>query len=224
MALVYQTMMQLTGILFCLLGWVLSCLTTYLPQWKNLNLDLNELEIWTMGLWQACVVQEEGGMQCKEFDSFLALPPELKISRILMFLSNGFGLSGLLLSSFGLDCLKIGEQQQDLKKRLLLLGGIFFWISGVTAIVPVSWVAHTTVQEFWDENIPDIVPRWDFGEALFIGWFAGFCLVLGGSMINCTACSAVTQSSLVHYIAAQETNLYINHGDPICLIILLKEY
>ncbi|XP_062991661.1 claudin-22 [Elgaria multicarinata webbii] len=203
MALVYRTMMQLAGILFCLLGWVLSCLTTYLPQWKNLNLELNELEIWTMGLWQACVVQEEGGMQCKEFDSFLALPPELKISRILMFVSNGLGLSGLLFSGFGLDCLKIGEQQQDLKKRLLLLGGIFFWISGVTAIVPVSWVAHIIVQEFWDENIPDIVPRWDFGEALFIGWFAGFCLILGGSLLNCTVCSTDAQSSSVHYSAAE---------------------
>lgn len=204
MALVYRMMLQLAGILFCLLGWVLSCLTTYLPQWKNLNLELNELEIWTMGLWQACVVQEEGGMQCKEFDSFLALPPELKISRILMFVSTGLGLSGLFLSGFGLDCLKFGEQQQDLKKRLLLLGGIFSWISGITAIIPVSWVAHTTVQEFWDETIPDIVPRWDFGEALFVGWFAGFCLILGGSLLNCTVCSNGAHSSSVHYSVAEE--------------------
>ncbi|XP_042324317.1 putative claudin-24 [Sceloporus undulatus] len=211
MALMYRTTMQLAGILFSLLGWVLSCLTTYLPQWKNLNLELNELEIWTMGLWQACVFQEEGGMQCKEFDSFLALPFELKISRILMFTSNGLGLSGLLLSGLGLDCLKIGEQQQDLKKKLLLMGGIFFWISGITAIVPVSWVAHTTVQEFWDESIPDIVPRWDFGEALFVGWFAGFCLILGGALLNCTVCSTDTQSSLVHYTVAevQDTCQYL---------------
>ncbi|KAK2529868.1 claudin-22 [Columba livia] len=159
MALVHRPMMQLSGMLFSLVGWVLSCLTTYLPQWKNLNLELNELEIWTMGLWQACVVQEEGGMQCKDFDSFLALPPELRISRILMFFSNGSGLLGLLVSGFGLDCLKIGERQQEQKKRLLLFGGMLFWISGITAIVPVSWVAHSTVQEFWDENIPDIVPR-----------------------------------------------------------------
>ncbi|KAK2517775.1 claudin-22 [Columba guinea] len=160
MALVHRPMMQLSGMLFSLVGWVLSCLTTYLPQWKNLNLELNELEIWTMGLWQACVVQEEGGMQCKDFDSFLALPPELRISRILMFFSNGSGLLGLLVSGFGLDCLKIGERQQEQKKRLLLFGGMLFWISGMTAIVPVSWVAHSTVQEFWDENIPDIVPRY----------------------------------------------------------------
>ncbi|NXL94058.1 CLD22 protein, partial [Alectura lathami] len=204
MASVCRPGVQLSGILLALLGWVLSCLTTYLPQWKNLNLELNELEIWTMGLWQACVVQEEGGMQCKDFDSFLALPPELRISRILMFSSNGLGLLGLLFSGLGLDCLKIGERQQDHKKRLLLFGGTLFWVSGITAIVPVSWVAHSTVQEFWDENIPDIVPRWDFGEALFVGWLAGFCLLLGGSLLNCTICSTEVHPSSARYAAAEQ--------------------
>ncbi|NXU57299.1 CLD22 protein, partial [Turnix velox] len=204
MALVYRPTLQWSGLIFSLLGWVLSCLTTYLPQWKNLNLELNELEIWTMGLWQACVVQEEGGMQCKDFDSFLALPPELRISRVLMVFSNGSGLLGLLLSGFGLDCSKISERQQEQKKRLLLFGGMLFWLSGMMAIVPVSWVAHSTVQEFWDESIPDIVPRWDFGEALFVGWLAGFCLILGGSLLTFTICSTEVRLSRGHYTAAEQ--------------------
>lgn len=43
-------------------------------------------------------------------------------------------------------------------------GGILSWTSGITALVPVSWVAHVTVQEFWDETLPEIVPRWEFGR------------------------------------------------------------
>ncbi|XP_069872142.1 claudin-22 [Dipodomys merriami] len=199
MALVFRTAMQSVGLSLSLLGWVLSCLTNYLPHWKNLNLDLNEMENWTMGLWKTCVIQEEVGKQCKDFDSFLALPAELRVSRVLMFLSNGLGLLGLLLSGFGLDCLRIGERQQDFKKRLLILGGILLWTSGVTALVPVSWVAHMTVLEFWDESIPEIVPRWEFGEALFIGWFAGFALVLGGSVLQCAACSAPAPLPSAHY-------------------------
>ncbi|XP_003792883.1 claudin-22 [Otolemur garnettii] len=61
MALVFRTVAQLAGILLSPLGWVLSCLTNYLPHWKNLNLELNEMENWTMGLWQTCVTQEELG-------------------------------------------------------------------------------------------------------------------------------------------------------------------
>ncbi|XP_012371639.1 claudin-22-like [Octodon degus] len=189
MALVFRTAMQSVGLALSLLGWVLSCLTNYLPHWKNLNLDLNEMENWTMGLWKTCVIQEEVGRQCKDFDSFLALPAELRISRILMFLSNGLGFLGLLVSGLGLDCLRIGQRQQDLKGRLLILGGILLWTSGVTALIPVSWVAHITVQEFWDESIPEIVPRWEFGEALFLGWFAGLSLLLGGCLLHCAACS-----------------------------------
>ncbi|KAK2114996.1 Claudin-22 [Saguinus oedipus] len=203
MALVFRTVAQLAGVSLSLLGWVLSCLTNYLPHWKNLNLDLNEMENWTMGLWQTCVVQEEAGMQCKDFDSFLALPAELRISRILMFLSNGLGFLGLLVSGFGLDCLRIGESQRDLKRRLLILGGILSWTSGISALVPVSWVAHTTVQEFWDETIPDIVPRWEFGEALFLGWFAGLSLVIGGCLLNCAACSSHAPLASGHYAVAQ---------------------
>ncbi|XP_007939080.1 claudin-22 [Orycteropus afer afer] len=203
MTLVFRTMAQLVGISLSLLGWVLTCLTNYLPHWKNLNLELNEMENWTMGLWQTCVIQEEVGRQCKDFDSFLALPAELKISRILMFLSNGLGLVGLLVSGFGLDCLRIGERQPDLKKQLLILGGVLLWASGITVLIPVSWVAHVTVQEFWDETIPEIVPRWEFGEALFIGWFAGFSLVLGGCLLNCAACSARAPLAAGRYAAAE---------------------
>lgn len=190
MALVFRVAMQFVGLLLSLLGWVLSCLTNYLPHWRNLNLDLNEMENWTTGLWQACVVQEEVGTQCKAFESFLALPAELRIARILMFLSNGLGLLGLLVSGFGLDCSRIGGTRPGLKKGLLILGGTLCGAAGVAALVPVSWVAHVTVQEFWDETVPEIVPRWEFGEALFLGWCAGSSLLLGGALLSCAACAA----------------------------------
>ncbi|XP_066239619.1 putative claudin-24 [Saccopteryx leptura] len=218
MALVFRAVMQFVGLLLSLLGWVLAIITTYLPHWKNLNLDLNEMENWTMGLWQTCVIQEEGGMQCKDFDSFLALPVELRVARILMFLSNGLGFLGLLVSGSGLDCLRIGQGQQELKKRLLILGGILFWTAGIAALVPVSWVAHMTVREFWDETVPEIVPRWEFGEALFIGWFAGVSLLLGGCLLNWAACSPPAFLASGHYAVAETQTQcpYLENGtaDP----------
>lgn len=214
MALVFRVAMQFVGLLVSLLGWVLSIITTFLPHWKNLNLDLNEMENWTMGLWQTCVIQEEVGRQCKDFDSFLALPAELRISRVLMFLSNGLGFLGLLASGFGLDCLRVGERQQELKKRLLIVGGTLFWTAGIAALVPVSWVAHVTVQEFWDETMPEVVPRWEFGEALFTGWFAGFSLLLGGCLLICVACSTHVPLASGHYVVEemQTRFLYLENG------------
>ncbi|XP_030048520.1 putative claudin-24 [Microcaecilia unicolor] len=204
--------MQFCALFLSLLGCVLSCVTTYVPLWKNLNLDLNELEIWTMGLWQVCVVQEEGGMECKDYDSFLALPSELRISRVLMFLANGFGVLGLLFSILGLDCLKIGARKEELKKRLLFAGGVFSWLSGLTTLIPVSWIAYSTVEEFWDDSIPEIVPRWEFGEAMFMGWFGGFFLLLGGSLLICAACCTDAQQTLpVHYVPPKLHNQYLHY-------------
>ncbi|XP_063316078.1 putative claudin-24 [Pelobates fuscus] len=178
--------LQYGAMFFSLLGCVLTCVSTFVPLWKNLNLDLNELEIWNQGLWQTCVIQDEGPMECKDFDSFLALPLPIQMSRILMFFSDGMGAIGLLISCFGMDCLNTGEYKN--KSKLNLFGGILFWASGVTALVPVSWIAYDIVQEFWDETIPEIVPRWEFGEALFMGWFGAFFLMLGGTLLICSSC------------------------------------
>uniref|UniRef100_A0A8B9B842 Claudin n=1 Tax=Anser brachyrhynchus TaxID=132585 RepID=A0A8B9B842_9AVES len=193
MNLVHRHRLQLVGLLLSTLGWILTGTCNYLPDWKNLNLDLNELELWTMGLWQTCIVQDVGGTQCKDFDSFLALPLEFRISRILVSSSNGLGFLSLVISSLGLDCLMMENTEQKLKKQLLLLGGILLWVSGVLVLVPVSWVAHNIIQEFWDEEIPEIVPRWEIGDALFSGWFGGFFVILGGSLLLSTLSSSVSQ-------------------------------
>lgn len=188
MACSFRGRVQLGGLLLSVLGWVCSCVTTILPHWKTLNLDLNEMETWISGLWEACVNQEEAGTVCKGFESFLSLPQELQVARILMVASHGLGLSGLLLSGCGLECFQFHRPGGVLKKQLCLLGGILEASASATTLFPVSWVAYATFQDFWDDSIPEIVPRWEFGDALFLGWAAGLFLALGGLLLIFSAC------------------------------------
>ncbi|XP_009894659.1 claudin-22 [Dryobates pubescens] len=215
MKLVHRHKLQLAGLLLSVLGWILTGTCNYLPDWKNFNLDLNVLELWTMGLWQTCIVQDIGGTQCKDFDSFLALPLEFRISRILVSTSNGLGLLSLVISSLGLDCLKMEHAGQKLKKQLLLLGAILLWMSGVLALVPVSWVTHTIIQEFWDEDVPEIVPRWEMGDALFSGWFGGFFIILGASLLLFTICLSADHQLPEQYAMAdvQDTHRHLDTGN-----------
>ncbi|KAK2099487.1 putative claudin-25 [Saguinus oedipus] len=157
---------QLGGLLLSLLGWVCSCVTTVLPQWKTLNLELNEMETWIMGIWEVCMDQEEVATVCKAFESFLSLPQELQVARILMF----------------------HKIRWVFKRRLGLLGGTLEVSASATTLLPVSWVAHATIQHFWDDSIPDIIPRWEFGGALYLGWAAGIFLALGGLLLIFSAC------------------------------------
>ncbi|ERE74512.1 putative claudin-25 [Cricetulus griseus] len=187
MACSFRGGVQLGGLLLSILGWVSSCVTTILPQWKTLNLDLNEMETWISGLWEACVSQEEAGTVCKAFESFLSLPQELQVARILMVASHGLGLLGLLLSACGLECFQF-HRPRVFKMRLCLLGGALEASASATTLFPVSWVAYATFQDFWDDSIPEIVPRWEFGDALFLGWAAGLFLALGGLLLIISAC------------------------------------
>ncbi|NXI92689.1 CLD22 protein, partial [Psophia crepitans] len=180
MARSWRAKAQAGGMLLALLGWVSSCVTTFVPLWKSLNLDLNELEVWTMGLWQVCISREEGGVECQAHSSFLALPPDLRVSRLLMCLSNGLGLLGALLAAPGLEGCSTCQ------------GTPAFGVAGTTTLAPVSWVAYNTVLDFWDDTVPDIVPRWEFGEATFLGWFAGAFLAAGGLLLACSARSTGT--------------------------------
>lgn len=91
-----------------------------------------------------------------------------------------------MISGLGLGCLMMEDTEQKLKKQLLLLGGILMWIAGVLVLVPVSCVACNIIQEFGDEQILEIVPRWEIGDALFSGWFGGFFVILGGSLLLST--------------------------------------
>uniref|UniRef100_A0A8C3YQ27 Claudin 25 n=1 Tax=Catagonus wagneri TaxID=51154 RepID=A0A8C3YQ27_9CETA len=179
---------QLGGLLLSVLGWVCSCVTTVLPQWRTLSLELNQMETWAMGLWEACVDQEEVATVCQAFESFLALPRWLQAPRVLMVSSHGLGLPGLLLSGFGAECFRCCRFRYTLKRRLCLLGGTLEVSASATTLLAVSWVAYSTIQDFWDDSVPEIVPRWELGGALYLGWAAGIFLALGGLLVIFSAC------------------------------------
>ncbi|XP_076127307.1 claudin-24 [Alosa pseudoharengus] len=170
-------------------GLVTSFVTFFLPLWTTMNSDLNEMENWYEGLWHLCIFTEEVGLHCKAYESTLALTADKLASRVLMFISVGTGLLGVLVAFFGLEGVVDGVgQRRRLKRGLLIAGGVLSWVSGLTTLAPVSLVAYVTVVEFWDEKIPDVVPRWEFGEAMFSGWIAGLLLVVGGSFLFVAVC------------------------------------
>lgn len=162
--------------------------TTFLPLWKTMNSDLNEVENWYSGLWHTCLYTEEVGVQCKAYDSVLGLPADLQISRVLMSVSIGTGGVALLVAFPGLEGVEICSGHPGLRRGLLILSGVLSWVSGLTTLTPVSIVAYTTVVEFWNDNLPDVMPRWEYGEAMFSGWFGGLALVIGGTLFFVAVC------------------------------------
>nr|XP_057926712.1 putative claudin-24 [Doryrhamphus excisus]XP_057926713.1 putative claudin-24 [Doryrhamphus excisus] len=190
MVLLTTKTMQRTAVFVTFGGLVTSLITTFLPLWKTMNSDLNEVENWYSGLWHMCLYTEEVGVQCKAYDSLLGLPVDLQIARVLMLVSVCIGGLALLVSLPGLNGVHMCSDQPGKRRRLLILGGVLSWVSGITTLAPVSIVAYTTVVEFWDAGFPDVMPRWEYGEAMFSGWFGGLTLIIGGTLFFVAVCMA----------------------------------
>ncbi|KTF93835.1 hypothetical protein cypCar_00014399 [Cyprinus carpio] len=184
-------------------GLVTTFITTFLPLWKTMNSDLNEMENWYEGLWHMCIYTEEVGIHCKAFESFLALPLDTLASRILMCISIATGFLGVAAAFFGLQGVEIGAGRKRMKRTLLILGGVFIVVSGITTLAPVSLMAYIMVVKFWDENLPDVMPRWEYGEAMFSAWFAGLLLVVGGAFLFVAVCMGDHEAKLQSKILAR---------------------
>uniref|UniRef100_A0A8C2WBU2 Claudin n=1 Tax=Cyclopterus lumpus TaxID=8103 RepID=A0A8C2WBU2_CYCLU len=178
--------LELLGMLVYVVGWLCALATALLPQWLTMSTALMPAESYGLGLWETCVVQDLGVMECRSYDSLLGLPGYLKLARVLMCTSLAAGLLGALVAAPGLHLVNscgAGAGGSRAKGALTATGGVLGVVSGVLCLIPVSHMAHLAVVHFFDDTVPDMVPRWEFGEALFCGWAGGFLLVAAGLLL-----------------------------------------
>ncbi|XP_012599026.1 claudin-6 [Microcebus murinus] len=179
--------LQILGVVLTLLGWVNALVSCALPMWKVTAFIGNSIVVaqvvWE-GLWMSCVVQSTGQMQCKVYDSMLALPQDLQAARALCVIALLVALLGLLVYLAGAKCTTCVEDK-DSKARLVLTSGIIFVISGVLILVPICWTANAIIQNFYNPLVADAQKR-ELGASLYLGWAASGLLFLGGGLLCCT--------------------------------------
>uniref|UniRef100_A0A8D3E060 Claudin n=1 Tax=Scophthalmus maximus TaxID=52904 RepID=A0A8D3E060_SCOMX len=122
---------QILGMSLAFIGFVGSIIICAIPTWKvtafiGSNIVTSQV-IWE-GLWMNCVTQSTGQMQCKVYDSLLALPQDLQAARALVILAIIIGVVGILLSIIGGKCTNFVEEERQ--KREL---GASLYIGWATA-------------------------------------------------------------------------------------------
>ena len=180
--------MEIMGIAFGVLGFIIAILSTALPMWRvtafiGANI-ITAQTIWE-GLWMNCVTQSTGQMQCKVYDSMLALPPELQASRAMMVIAIILAVLGVMISIVGAKCTNCIEEE-GAKTKVMIIAGVFFILGGILVLIPVSWTAHVIIQDFYSPLLTSPQKR-ELGEALYIGWAAAALLTIGGAML-CSSC------------------------------------
>ncbi|KAF1393591.1 hypothetical protein PFLUV_G00017640 [Perca fluviatilis] len=178
---------QMMGTALCIIGWIGVIITCALPQWKVtafVGQNIVTAQTTWEGIWMTCVVQSTGQMQCKVYDSMLALSSDLQAARALTIISVLLGVVGILLSLAGGKCTNCVEEGSA-KAKIGVTSGVIFIIAGVSCLVPVCWTANTIIQNFYNPMLgPD---KRELGASLFIGWGASGLLILGGALL-CANC------------------------------------
>ncbi|XP_019943780.2 claudin-8-like [Paralichthys olivaceus] len=143
---------QMTGIAMAVIGWFMVVVVCALPTWKvtafiGANI-ITAQTIW-QGMWMNCVVQSTGQMQCKMYDSMLALPQDLQAARAMIIISILTGIFGVVLSIAGGKCTNCIEEERS-KAKACILSGVLFIVAGLLCLIPVSWSANTIVSNFYN--------------------------------------------------------------------------
>ncbi|XP_023677488.1 claudin k [Paramormyrops kingsleyae] len=179
-----STGLQLLGLIMSLLGWVGGALACTAPLWRVTAFIGNNIVvaqiIWE-GLWMTCIVQSTGQIQCKVYDSMLALPSDMQAARGLTVLSILLCGVALGLAVLGVKCTKCLGRQHT-KARISRVSGALFGLAGFLYLVPVCWTAHSIIRDFYDQHVAAPHKR-ELGPALYLGWGASGLLLIGGALL-----------------------------------------
>lgn len=182
-----STGLQLMGLVLALLGWVCGALVCAAPLWRVSAFVGGEIVIaqvlWE-GLWMNCLSQTTGQIQCKTYDSTLALPMFTQAARSLTVLSLLLCLLAIILGVLGAKCTHcMGDNNQDSKARLGRIAGVLFIVAGLAYLIPICGTAYAIIRDFYDPNVAAPLKR-ELGPALYLGWGASILLLVGGALLH----------------------------------------
>ncbi|XP_016412956.1 claudin-4-like [Sinocyclocheilus rhinocerous] len=179
--------LEILGVTLAVFGWIVGIVSCALPMWKvtafiGVNI-VTAQTIWE-GIWMNCVVQSTGQMQCKIYDSMLALSSDLQAARALCVIAIVMGVLGFLLSIVGAKCTKCLEEER-VKAKVMITAGVTFICAAVMHLIPVCWSAHSIIRSFYNPIIIEAQKR-EIGASLYLGWASSALLLIGGGILCCS--------------------------------------
>uniref|UniRef100_A0A3B4GPJ7 Claudin n=1 Tax=Pundamilia nyererei TaxID=303518 RepID=A0A3B4GPJ7_9CICH len=179
---------QMLGAALGIIGWIGVIVVCAVPMWRvtafiGSNIVTSQV-IWE-GLWMSCVVQSTGQMQCKMYDSMLALPQDLQTARAMVIISVIVGIFGILMAVIGGKCTNCMEDDVA-KAKTCIVAGVIFIITALLILIPVSWSAHAVISDFYNPLLVEAQRR-ELGSSLYIGWCSAAVLLMGGGLL-CSSC------------------------------------
>lgn len=179
--------LEIGGIALGIIGWIISIVACALPMWRVsafVGANIVTAQVIWEGLWMNCVVQSTGQMQCKVYDSMLALTQDLQASRAMSIIAIILAVLGVMISVMGAKCTNCIEDE-GAKAKVMIVSGIMFIIAGILDLIPSAWVANQIIRDFYNPLLT-VAQQREIGASIYIGFAAAALLIIGGAMLCCT--------------------------------------
>ncbi|XP_063060219.1 claudin-4-like [Engraulis encrasicolus] len=180
--------LEIGGISLGIIGWILAIVTCALPMWRvSAFVESNIITAQTIweGLWMNCAHQQSTGqMQCKVYDSMQALSSDLQAARAMTIIAITLGVLGVLIAIMGAKCTNCIKDEAS-KAKTMIFSDVMFIIAGVLVLIPVSWSANRTIQNFYNPLVL-VSQRREIGASLYIGWASAALWLVGGVINQCS--------------------------------------
>ncbi|NWH82332.1 CLD8 protein, partial [Piaya cayana] len=204
--------LQIAGLLVGGIGMIGTFAVTGMPQWRvsafiETNIVVFET-IWE-GLWMHCIRQANIRMQCKVYDSVLALSLDLQASRGLMCAGSVLSFLAFMIAIIGMKWMRCTQSSWQAKGYIILTAGLLFILSGTVELIPVCWVANTIISDFYNPVV-NVAQKRELGEALYLGWVAAVCLIAAGA-IFCCFCHCCEKNRSYEYSAPTQYPTHNEH-------------
>ncbi|XP_076835848.1 claudin-4-like [Brachyhypopomus gauderio] len=205
--------LQILGVMLAIAGWIGTIVTCALPMWRVtafIGANIVTAQVIWEGLWMNCVVQSTGQMQCKVYDSMLALPQDLQAARAMVIISVLVGIFGVLMAVVGGKCTNCMEDESA-KAKACIFSGVIFIIAALLVLIPVSWSAQTLIRDFYNPLVSEAQRR-ELGASLYVGWGSAVLLLLGGGLL-CWNCPPKEQQpyAVAKFAPARSTSPAMNY-------------
>ncbi|KAM7398115.1 hypothetical protein PAMA_006140 [Pampus argenteus] len=204
--------MQMLASALCLLGWAGVIISCIMPMWRVTafvgTTIVTSQTIWE-GIWMTCVVQSTGQIQCKPYQSVLALSTDLQAARTLTVFAIVTGGAGLILAFIGGKCTRFMDGEGGrVKGKVAVAAGAVLIATGLLCLIPTSWAAGEVVRKFYSSVID--AQRREIGACLYIGWGASVLLILGGGLFISSArplkAHDADKNTSVRYLVVRSSN------------------
>ncbi|XP_053827978.1 claudin-8-like [Vidua macroura] len=195
-----RCVLHIAGLILGGVGMVGTLAATAMPQWRvSAYVDGNIVVFETVweGLWMDCISQLGLRLQCKFYDSVLALPPPLEAFRALMCLAAALAVAAFLAAIAGVTYTPRGKRGPGAVSTFVLAAGAAFLLTGTLVLIPVSWTGGSIVRDFYDPEVPVPLKR-ELGAALYVGWGSAALLLAAGAMHCHCWCGAGAATSPGH--------------------------